>query len=199
MAACATLLVCPAVSLGQDAERDQVRATKRAALLMSRFNLLVPEARPTTAVVGSVWSPENEGMPGVTVQLRDVVSGETSETTTNEAGHYTFEQVAEGTYLVEVEWEAGDLALGDIFTIRPGETVAVFVKLPPRSLTLWQRLTGTAPGRYRSTGERGNTEQQPPVPNGFVPSLPSVTSSAGSAGVTAVGGRNAASNDDQPQ
>ena len=99
---CMALVVSPAVSLAQTQAQNQVRATRRTALLMSRSDL-VPEARPTTSVVGSVWSPENEGVPEVSVRLRNLVLGEISAVTrTNRAGDFAFEQLREGTYLLEV-------------------------------------------------------------------------------------------------
>ena len=247
-AACVTLLICPAVSLAQNAGADQVRATRRTTLLLSRFNLLVPKARPATAVVGSVWSPTNTGMAGVAVGLRNVVTGEVVTTITDDAGDYSFDEVHEGTYLVEVteDQDGNVVALGDLFTVRPGETVAVFMKVPAEAMAQLQASTagggsgdGSADSPTRSdvnaastdTGSdgsggfggdgdgggfaasngngsgggggtsaaRGNTVQQPPPPNVFTPSLPAVTSSAGSAGVAPLGGGNAASNDDQPR
>jgi len=130
--ACILLLISPAVSLAQHEVPNQIRAARRTALLLSRSNLL-PEARSTTSVVGSVWSPRDEGVPDMTVRLRDFVLGEISAVTrTNEAGDFAFEQVPSGTYLLEVaeEEDGNPVALGDIFSIGPNETVVIFVKLP---------------------------------------------------------------------
>ena len=255
-AACVRLLVCPAVSLAQNAGADQVRATRRTTLLLWRFNLLVSKARPATAVVGSVWSPTNRGRVGVAVGLRNVVTGEVVTTITDDAGDYSFDEVPEGTYLVEVTGgqDSNVVALGDLFTVRPGETVAVFMKVPAPAMAQLQASTagggsgdGSANSPTRSdtdadatdsttssdvnaastdtgsdgiggfggdgdgggfaasngggggTAATGNTVQQPPPPNVFTPSLPAVTSSAGSAGVAPLGGGNASSNDDQPR
>ncbi len=206
--ACILLLISPAVSVAQHEVPNQIRAARRTALLLSRSNLL-PEARSTTSVVGSVWSPRDEGVPDMTVRLRDFVLGEISAVTwTNEAGDFAFEQVASGTYILEVaEQEDGNpVALGDIFTIGPDETVAIFVKLPaPLGWTsTLAALLGAPSGAARSgVGASGAAEGSTfgPVGSGragtFDSTVASVVSSAASAGVTGVGGGRAASNDDQ--
>lgn len=206
--ACILLLISPAVSLAQHEVPNQIRAARRTALLLSRSNLL-PEARSTTSVVGSVWSPRDEGVPDVTVRLRDFVLGEISAVTwTNEAGDFAFEQVASGTYILEVaEQEDGNpVALGDIFTIGPDETVAIFVKLPaPLGWTsTLAALLGAPSGAARSgVGASGAAAGSTfgTVGSGragtFDSTVASVVSSAASAGVTGVGGGRAASNDDQ--
>ena len=196
------------MSLAQHEVPNQIRAARRTALLLSRSNLL-PEARSTTSVVGSVWSPRDEGVPDMTVRLRDFVLGEISAVTwTNEAGDFAFEQVASGTYILEVaEQEDGNpVALGDIFTIGPDETVAIFVKLPaPLGWTsTLAALLGAPSGATRSgVGASGAAEGSTfgTVGSGragtFDSTVASVVSSAASAGVTGVGGGRAASNDDQ--
>ena len=195
--ACILLLISPAVSLAQHEVPNQIRAARRTALLLSRFNLL-PEARSTTSVVGSVWSPRDEGVPDVTVRLRDFVLGEISAVTwTNEAGDFAFEQVASGTYILEVaeQVDGNPVALGDIFTIGPDETVAIFVKLPaPLGWTsTLAALLGAPSGAEGSTfGTVGSGRA-----GTFDSTVASVVSSAASAGVTGVGGGRAASNDDQ--
>ncbi len=206
--ACILLLISPAVSLAQHEVPNQIRAARRTALLLSRFNLL-PEARSTTSVVGSVWSPRDEGVPDMTVRLRDFVLGEISAVTwTNEAGDFAFEQVASGTYILEVaeQVDGNPVALGDIFTIGPDETVAIFVKLPaPLGWTsTLAALLGAPSGAARSgVGASGAAEGSTfgTVGSGragtFDSTVASVVSSAASAGVTGVGGGRAASNDDQ--
>ncbi len=206
--ACILLLISPAVSLAQHEVPNQIRAARRTALLLSRSNLL-PKARSTTSVVGSVWSPRDEGVPDVTVRLRDFVLGEISAVTwTNEAGDFAFEQVASGTYILEVaeQVDGNPVALGDIFTIGPDETVAIFVKLPaPLGWTsTLAALLGAPSGAARSgVGASGAAEGSTfgPVGSGragtFDSTVASVVSSAASAGVTGVGGGRAASNDDQ--
>ena len=206
------LLLCPAVSLAQNEVPDQVRAARRTALLMSRSNLF-PEARSSTSVVGSVWSPQNAGVAGVVVQLRNLVLGVISAVTvTDEAGDFAFEQVPDGSYLLEVAEEAsGDLvALGDIFTISPDETVAMFVKLPaPLGLASTLAALVGGPGGVAGAGvgasgsalgstvasADGTVESS--VADTFDSAVPSVVASAASAGVTGIGGGRSASNDDQ--
>ena len=208
---CVLQLLAPAVLLAQTEVPDQVRATRRSALLMARLNR-VPAARPTTSVVGSVWSPQNEGVPDIAVRLRDIQSGEIwAATRTDEAGDFAFEQVSSATYLLEVaETEDGSpVALGDMFTVSPGETVAIFVKMPAPpgwGSTLAALLGAPAGASGAAVGSAVGSTVGSAVGAGvgavgsglastFGTAVASVVSSAASAGVTGIGGGIAASND----
>jgi hypothetical protein len=189
---------------------------------MSRSSL-TPEARSTTAVVGSVWSPDNQAVPDVAVRLRNLVVGEiTAVTRSNEAGDFALEQVPPGTYLLEVaeEEDGNPVALGDVFTIGTGETVAIFVKLPapPGWTSALAALLG-APGGAAGAGAGaggaavGSTvgsavggtvgsvvgSAASTVASTFSSAVASVVSSAAGAGVTGIGGGRSASNEDQPR
>lgn len=168
------VLASPAVSVAQSVRRHQVRATPRTALLMSRVGL-VAEARATTSVVGSVWSLTNETVPDQDVRLRNPVDGDViRDGRTDHAGDFAFEAVPPGTYLIEVvaQEDGRPMALGDVFTIGPGETVAVFVRLM-------------------------DSIAAPPAL--FEGSADAVLSSAVAAGVGPTGGGRPASNEDQPR
>ena len=153
--------------------------------------------------------------------------GEISAVTrTNRAGDFAFEQLREGTYLLEVaeEEDGNTVALGDVFTIGPGETVAIFVKLPaPLGWTSTLAALLGAPGGAAGAGAGaggaavgstvgsavGSTVGSAvgsavgtvgsSVASTFGSTVASVVSSAASAGVTGIGGGRAASNEDQPQ
>lgn len=89
--------------------------------------------RPTT-VHGTAWRPDNTPIAGARLRLRNVVSGKIDATTIADGtGQFTFADVPEGTYLVELVNTAGKvLVVGHTFTIGLGETVATFVRLGPR-------------------------------------------------------------------
>jgi hypothetical protein len=89
--------------------------------------------RPTT-IEGGAWHANNTPIPQARLRLRSVVTGAVEATTqANEAGEFTFSEIAEGAYLVELVNERGKvLAVSQSFTIAPGETVATFVRLGPK-------------------------------------------------------------------
>lgn len=203
---------------------NQVRAARRSALLMARSNLR-PTPRATTSVVGSIWSPEEEGVPNVAVRLRDLVAGEVAAVTrTDESGSFVFDQVERGTYLVEVaeEEDGAPIAFGDVITLAAEETVVVFVKLPrPLGWTSTLAALLGAPGGAAGAGAGaggaavGSTVGSAvgssvgsavgtavgsvgsSVAGTFGSAVASVVSSAAGAGVTGIGGGRSASNEDQ--
>ena len=85
----------------------------------------------STAVLGNVWTADNQPIPGARVRLRNVGSGKIEAVTVaNEAGQFTFPTIEGGSYLVELINDAASvLAVGQVFSIAPGETVATFVRL----------------------------------------------------------------------
>lgn len=206
LATCLALGFGSAVSSAQIPTLDQVRAARRSALLMARSGF-VPEAQPTTSVVGVIASLENQGVANVEVRLRNLVQGEVSAVTrTDGSGAFSFEQLSAGTYLVEIEAQDGNaVALGDVLTVAPGETVATFVKMPaPLGWTSTLASLLGAPGSAADDAAAGNTAGSSVTasrnPAGtFSSTAGSVVSSAASAGVTGIGGGRAASNDDQPR
>jgi hypothetical protein len=74
---------------------------------------------------------DNTPIPNAIIRLRNVVSGKIEATTVaNLVGRFAFQQTAPGTYLVElVNQRSQVLAVGQTFTVGPGETVATFVRL----------------------------------------------------------------------
>lgn len=86
----------------------------------------------STAVVGYLWTANNQAIPDATVQLRNTLTGNIEFFThTNAVGEFTFNNVAGGSYVIEYAAEQGGnlLALGHPFTVAPGETVATFVRM----------------------------------------------------------------------
>lgn len=87
--------------------------------------------RPSTAILGNAWTANNSPIPGARIRLRNVASGRIAAVTlANEAGQFSFPNIESGSYAVElVNESASVLALGHVFSIAPGETVATFVRL----------------------------------------------------------------------
>jgi hypothetical protein len=83
------------------------------------------------AVVGAAWNADSTGIPGARLRLRNVASGKiVAATRANDAGQFRFAAVPEGSYVIELVDESGKvLALGHVFAVSPGETVATFVRV----------------------------------------------------------------------
>lgn len=105
-----------------------------AVVLLAAAPLLhagAPGASRGTAILGNAWTANNSPIPGARIRLRNVASGKIAAVTlANEAGQFSFPSIEGGSYVVElVDDTAAVLALGHVFSIAPGETVATFVRL----------------------------------------------------------------------
>jgi len=82
-------------------------------------------------VTGTVWRLDNSPVPDAALQLRDVTSGLVVRSTRgDQAGRFTFLRVNAGSYIVElVDDDRNVLALGQMFSLGPTETVATFIRL----------------------------------------------------------------------
>ena len=82
-------------------------------------------------VTGTVWRSDNTPLPDAHLQLRDTSTGPIVRSTrANELGRFTFPKVSAGSYVVElVDENRNVLALGEMFSIGPTETVATVVRL----------------------------------------------------------------------
>jgi hypothetical protein len=92
-------------------------------------------ASRATSIVGVAWNADNSALPSARVRLRNVVTGRVALTAIgNEAGQFTFAAMEPGSYLIELVNERDKiLAVGQTFTIEPGETVATFVRLAAKA------------------------------------------------------------------
>jgi hypothetical protein len=126
----APMLALAVVSLGASDDR----AVKPAAAGKTR-----------SMIIGSAWNSDNSAIAGASVRLRNVLTGKVEAVgKANETGQFTFESVERGTYVVELVTESGHVrAVGNVFTIAPGETVATFVRLDAK--------TGWVAGMFSST------------------------------------------------
>src|SRR5215204_7008564 len=89
------------------------------------------QAPRSTSIVGHAWAADNTPFKDAKLRLRNATTGKVEATTVADAtGRFSFSNMAEGTYVIEVVTEAGKvLGVGHTFTIAPGETVATFVRL----------------------------------------------------------------------
>lgn len=95
-----------------------------------------PAVRSTTAgtILGTVWDAQNRPVPDAQVRLRNLTTGRVEATTrASQAGQFTFQSVEGGNYVLELVNDAGRvIAVGQTFSVAPGETVATFVRLGAR-------------------------------------------------------------------
>lgn len=100
------------------------RSVGPASLAAGTFGL-----RPA-AILGAAWTADNTPIKQANLRLRNVVTGKVQASAiANEAGQFAFENVTGGSYVVELVSSSGHvIAVGHVFTIAPGETVATFVR-----------------------------------------------------------------------
>jgi hypothetical protein len=72
-------------------------------LLMGLSSLLSAQVLPVGSVDGTVKDPTGSAMPGVNITLKNVDTGVSSSTTTNDTGYYFFRLVNPGAYEVSAE------------------------------------------------------------------------------------------------
>lgn len=119
-------------------------------------------ANPKTAAVrGMASKADNAPLPGAQVQLRNAITGKIeAKAVADHSGQFAFPHLNGGTYVVEVLGENGNIVtVGHSLVVAPGETVATFVRLVPKT---------------------------PFVPGFFSNAATSVVSSAANAGVTVI-------------
>lgn len=92
-----------------------------------------------TSVMGYLWAGEGTPVSNATVQLRNIVTGQIEQvSTTLQNGAFAFNSVEGGTYTIEYVTESGGrvVAVGQAFSVAPGETVATFVRLGSRLVAI---------------------------------------------------------------
>ena len=155
-----------------------------AAALLVVSSLAVLDAQPTTApqrpvgrvpagaaaagrattVFGFVWDANNNPIANANVRLRNVATGRVeAHAVASASGEFSFDNIEGGSYVIEyVDHNGRVIAVGHVFSVAPGETVATFI-----------RLGANAPWFAALFGSAANTAA-------------TVVSSAASLGVTAV-------------
>ena len=82
-------------------------------------------------VTGTVWRSDHTPLPNAELQLRDTTTGQiVASTRADELGRFAFAKLNAGNYVVElVDQNRTVLALGEMFSLGPTETVTTFVRL----------------------------------------------------------------------
>jgi hypothetical protein len=127
-------LVAAFVGLGSPPPEAQGQAAlPRLSPMRAPGSPAASSARATT-VFGFVWNARNDPIPHAAVQLRNVTTGYIEARAVAAAnGEFTFDNLEGGTYVIEYVDEQGKiLAVGHVFSVSPGETVATFIRLGSR-------------------------------------------------------------------
>lgn len=114
-------------------------------------------------VRGVAWNSDNSPIPKARVRLRNTHSGRVeANTLTGEEGQFTFNLVEGGSYVVELLGD-GDrvIAVGQSFHVEAGETVATFVRLPPRRPRFAGFFTNAAVAAIAAAASVGVTAMGP--------------------------------------
>ena len=82
-------------------------------------------------VAGAVKDGNDEPVPGSHLRLRDLAAGRIVATTrADQNGQFRFAGVSAGSYLVELVDDRGNVrAVGQTFTLGPGDTIATLVRV----------------------------------------------------------------------
>ncbi|MGH9310829.1 MAG: carboxypeptidase-like regulatory domain-containing protein [Vicinamibacterales bacterium] len=85
-------------------------------------------------VTGTAWNADNSPVSNALIRLRDLTTGRiVLGVEADAAGRFGFDPVPAASYVVELVDQAGTVrAVGQMFSVGPGETVATFVRLSRR-------------------------------------------------------------------
>ncbi len=120
--------------------------------------------------MGYLWAGEGTPVSNASVQLRNLVTGQVEQvSSTLQNGAFAFNNVPGGTYAIEMMTEAAGrvVAVGQAFSVAPGETVATFVRLGSKVALLIPDLASSAATAVVSNATNA-------VASGVVASLPAV-------------------------
>jgi len=124
-----------------------------------------PGAVQATVVFGFIWNARNEPIAGALIRLRSVTTGKIENTTSAATnGQFVFQNVEGGTYLAEyVDKEGKILAVGQVFNVAPGETVATFIRLSSRPSSFAAFFGSAAAAVVAAAASIGVTAVVPPA------------------------------------
>ena len=102
-----------------------------AAWIFLSSNPLLGQVASTTAgtVTGHVRGPGGVSVPGATVELTNPQTGERKETWTDEAGNYSFTELAPGSYRLDVSLIGFRADSREPLPVTPDKTLKVNVAL----------------------------------------------------------------------
>ena len=106
-----------------------------AMLVVSLAAGSVAQTDPVTSIQGVAWQADNTPIALAKLRLRNVVTGRLQTGVVADAdGRFVFREISSGAYLIELVYDDGRvLAVSHTFSVAPGETVATFVRLPPKT------------------------------------------------------------------
>jgi len=129
------------------ATRSTTSAARAASALSSLGSGSSVTSTRLTSVMGYLWAGEGTPISNATVQLRNIVTGQIEQvSTTLQNGAFAFQNVSTGTYAIEYVTETAGrvVAIGQAFSVAPGETVATFVRLGSKLAALVPDLASNA-------------------------------------------------------
>ena len=129
------------------ATRTTTSAARAASALSSLGSGSSVTGSRVTSVMGYLWAGEGTPVSNATVQLRNIVTGQIEQvSSTLQNGAFAFQNVTSGTYAIEYVTDSAGrvLAVGQAFSVAPGETVATFVRLGGKLALLVPDLASNA-------------------------------------------------------
>jgi hypothetical protein len=153
-------VLCCALGAALTAGVPSVAPFGRAAEAQQTTALgVVTAVKQPGSVTGTAWRHDNSPMVHGLLRLRNVVTGRIVMGTQSDAmGRFSFSMVAAGSYIVELVDEAGNIrAVGQMFGIGPGDTVATFIRLPSRAGWFDGFFTNAAAAALASAASLGVT------------------------------------------
>ena len=136
------------------AARSTTSAARAASALSSLGSGSSVAGARVTSVMGYLWAGEGTPISNATVQLRNVVTGQVEQvSSTLNNGAFAFNNVQGGTYAIEyVSGNGGNMvAIGQAFSVAPGETVATFVRLGSEMAATMANTASTLASNAAST------------------------------------------------
>ena len=180
------------VVIGQEQVLESTLA-RRATALAARATLgagSVPvHGTPSVRIVGFVWMLDDTPVDSPRLRIRTLQDGQVAARTTGSAlGEFRFDRLAGGSYLIELlDPDDRVLAVGHPLFVLPGETVGTFIRMSAQG--------GAGNGRFDVTGSGLSGGSAPAADVQFGLSAPTVVRTASDAGISAIRGGNAASNE----
>ena len=129
------------------AMRTTTSAARTASALTQLGSNAASGATRVTAVIGYVWAGEGTPVSNATVQLRNIVTGQIEQVSSTAAnGAFSFTGVPGGTYTIEYVTDVAGkvVTIGQAVSVAPGETVATFVRLGSKLVSLVPDLASNA-------------------------------------------------------
>jgi hypothetical protein len=98
--------------------------TLATALSGSTLFAATPKAQPNASIAGTATSPTGDALSNITVQLRDLSTGQAIQTkVTNEKGEYVFTDLPAGNYAVEAMSGTAVIGTSASISVTAGQAV----------------------------------------------------------------------------